>query len=227
MSCRVLLIEDDIRLASSVVQYMELQGLSCDHCVDGEQAKHLLLKNIYDVLVSDVNMPRLSGFDLCAYLRKTGVDVPLIMVTSRASLDDKVQGFEVGADDYLVKPFALKELLVRINALSKRKSGQSQSLTIPTLGIAIDFSQHKVTREGVDIPLSKTAWMLLTALGRAWPNPVRKEDLEFLLWGDDVPDSDGLKVHIHYLRQRLDQPFSQPIVQTVRGYGFVLALHHD
>lgn len=227
MSCRVLLIEDDIRLASSVVQYMELHGLYCDHCLDGEQAKHLVLKNIYDVLVSDVNMPRLSGFDFCAYLRKMGVDVPLIMVTSRTSLDDKVQGFEVGADDYLVKPFELKELLIRIKALSKRKSGQSQSLTIPTLGISIDFSQHKVTREGVDIPLSKTAWMLLAALGRAWPNPVRKEDLEFLLWGEDVPESDGLKVHIHYLRQRLDQPFSQPIVQTVRGYGFVLALNHD
>lgn len=227
MSCRVLLIEDDIRLASSVVQYMELNGLYCDHCLDGEQAKYLLQKNTYDVLVSDVNMPRISGFDLCIQLRQTGVDVPLIMVSSRASLEDKVKGFEVGADDYLVKPFELKELLIRINALSKRKSGQSQVLTIAPLGLAIDFSQHKVTREGMDIPLSKTAWLLMVALGRAWPNPVRKEDLEFLLWGEDVPDSDGLKVHIHYLRQRLDQPFAKPIVQTVRGYGFVLALNHD
>jgi len=223
MGCRILLIEDDTRLASSVVQYMELHGIYCDHCLDGEQARQLLIQGSYDVLVSDINMPRVTGFDLCAELRRIGIDIPLIMVSSRASLDDKSKGFEAGADDYLVKPFELKELLLRINALSKRKSGQSQILNIEPLGLMMDFSQHKVARNGHEVVLSKSAWLLLAALARAWPNPVSKTDLEFLLWGDSTPDSDGLKVHMHYLRQRLDQPFETPIVKTVRGFGFVLA----
>lgn len=227
MYCRVLLVEDDIRLASSVIQYMELQGIYCDHCLHGEQAQQLLAQNTYDVLVSDINMPKLSGFDLCASLRRRGLDIPTILVTSRSDLADKVTGFEMGADDYLVKPFELKELLMRIRALSKRKSGQSQLLTISPLGLVLDFSQHKVTRDGVEITLSKSSWQIMEALARAWPNPIKKEELEFLLWGDDVPDSDGLKVHIHNLRQRLDHPFSKPIVQTIRGFGFVLAYDHD
>jgi DNA-binding response OmpR family regulator len=227
MSCRVLLIEDDFRLASSIVQYMELQGVNCDHCHNGEQARNLLTTNTYDVLISDINMPRMSGFDLCLELRRMGIDSPLIMISSRTSLEDKVKGFEVGTDDYLVKPFELKELLIRVNALSKRKSGQSTSMAIEELELNIDFSKHKVTHSGMDVVLSKSAWTLMAALVRAWPNPVKKEELEFLLWGDHLPHGDGLKVHIHHLRQRLAASSPKAIVQTVRGYGFTLALNND
>jgi DNA-binding response OmpR family regulator len=227
MRCRVLLIEDDFRLASSIVQYMELQGVNCDHCHNGEQARNLLTTNTYDVLVSDINMPRMSGFDLCLELRRMGIDSPVIMISSRTSLEDKVKGFEVGTDDYLVKPFELKELLIRVNALSKRKSGQSTSMVIEELELTINFSQHRVTRSGVEVVLSKSGWILMAALARAWPNPVKKEELEFLLWGDQVPNGDGLKVHIHHLRQRLAESCPMSILQSVRGYGFKLALSDD
>ena len=227
MKCRALLIEDDIRLASAVVQYFELNAILCDHCCDGEKALNLIAQNSYDVLITDINMPHMSGVALCEQLRKIGCDTPVIMITSLSGLDDKVKGFDAGTDDYLVKPFALKELLIRVNALSKRKSNQTNKFTIADLGLEIDYSQHKLSRNNIDISLSKSSWALLIALIHAWPNPVSKKDLEFALWGDEIPDSDGLKVHIHHLRQRLDRPFAQPLLHAVRGVGFVLALHHD
>jgi DNA-binding response OmpR family regulator len=221
--CRALLIEDDLRLASSIVQYLELQDIVCDHCGDGHQALNLVARNTYDVLVSDINMPRMSGLDLCQQLRQSGCSSPIIMITSRADLEDKEQGFEAGADDYLVKPFALKELFLRVKALSRRRSNQTNIINIPSLELEIDCTQFKVKRCDTEVPLPKSSWALLAALARAWPEPVSKRDLEFALWGDEVPDSNALKVHIHHLRQRLDHPFEYPIVQAIRGLGFVLA----
>lgn len=225
--CRVLLVEDDIRLASAVVQYLELHNILCDHCTDGEQGIYLVNKNPYDVLITDITMPKISGLQFCEHMRSCGCTIPIIMVTSRVELSDKVLGFEAGTDDYLVKPFELKELLIRVIALSKRKSHQSNLLQIDELDLIIDFSQHKVTRNQQVVTLPNSAWTLLCSLARAWPNPVSKQDLEFALWGDDIPDANGLKVHIHHLRQRIDSPFARPIVHSVRGVGFVLALHDD
>lgn len=221
--CRILLIEDDLRLASSIVQFLELQDIVCDHCSDGHQALMLVARNAYDVLVSDINMPRMSGLDLCQQLRQSGCSSPIIMITSRADLEDKELGFEAGADDYLVKPFALKELFLRVKALSRRRSNQANIIRIPDLQLEIDCSQFKVKRSDRELALPKSSWTLLATLARAWPEPVSKRDLEFALWGDEVPDSNALKVHIHHLRQRVDQPFDVPIVHAVRGVGFVLS----
>jgi DNA-binding response OmpR family regulator len=227
MKSRVLLIEDDIRLASGIVQYLELNDILCDHSIDGKKAVQLAQQNSYDVFITDITMPHMSGLEFCSYLRNAGFDTPVIMITSLSALDDKEKGFDAGADDYLVKPFALKELLMRVNALSKRKSNQATVIKIDSLGLELDCSRHKVKRNTHEIILSKSSWTLLLALVRAWPNPLSKQDLEFALWGDELRDSDGLKVHIHHLRQRLDQPFAHPLVHAVRGVGFVLALPHD
>lgn len=227
MTCRALLIEDDLRLASAIVQYFELNDILCDHSSDGKKAFNLIMQNSYDVLITDINMPQVTGVDLCAHLRKMGFDTPVIMITSLSNLEDKVKGFDAGTDDYLIKPFALKELLMRVTALSKRKSKQATSLKIEALGLEVNYALHTLKRNNIEISLPKSSWALLIALLQAWPNPVSKKDLEFALWGDEVPDSDGLKVHIHHLRQRLDRPFSQPIIHAVRGVGFILASHHD
>ena len=224
MACRVLLVEDDPRLATSVVQYLELQGMSCDHSLSAEHARQLLLQSAYDVLVSDVNLPRQSGFSLCEQLRRQGLDLPFLLLTSRSSLDDKEEGFAAGADDYLVKPFALRELSLRVQALSKRKSTQTSVIELVDLQLRVDVAERRVYREDRAIDLSNSCWQLLLALVRAYPHPVAHRDLEFLLWGDTPPDSDGLKVHMHHLRQRLDKPFARPLIHNRRGFGFVLSV---
>jgi len=223
MNIRVLLIEDDRNLASGIVKYLELHKIDCDSCYDGIQGINLLNENTYNVIVSDINMPRMTGYDFCRQARSLGIDLPIMMLTSRDDINDKVEGFECGADDYLVKPFDQKELLLRINALSQRKSYQSQYLNISELGINIDLHKREARRDDVLLELSRSGWTLLLSLARAWPNPVPKRDLEYALWGDIPPESNGLKVHIHNLRKRIDKPFPYPIVKVVQGFGFVLA----
>ncbi len=222
MKTRALLVEDDSRLVDSVVTYLDLKEIDCDYCTNGQQAINLIMENSYDVIISDVNMPKISGFELCKSLRDLAINTPLILVTSRAQLNDKVEGFDAGADDYLVKPFELKELEIRISALLKRKQGQSGIINIEQLELTVDTNQHQVIREGVVLDLSKSNWSLLLTLARAWPNPVSKQDLEHALWSDNPPDSNGLKVHIHNLRKRVDKPFTTQIVHSVPYFGFVL-----
>lgn len=223
MTIRVLLIEDDTRLASAVVQYLEFNELVCDHTADGSAALRLIEHNRYDVIVSDVNMGRMSGFEFCRELRGRAEDTPVIMVTSRGGIEDKEEGFAAGADDYLTKPFELKELLLRVQVLVTRSQGRTSILKIDDLDLVMDMAKHTVTRERQPIELSKTNWRLLSALVKAWPNPVSKADLEFVIWGDDLPDSNGLKAHIHLLRQRLDKPFTSALVHSVPNFGYVLA----
>lgn len=222
MKKRVLLIEDDPALASGIVRYLELNDIVCDHCFDGVQALRHIDDNVYDVVVSDVNMPRMNGFEVCRQLRSRGSDLPILMLTSRDHIDDKTQGFESGADDYLIKPFEQKELLLRISALANRKSGQSKSLNISELSIEIDLLKREVKREGQLIELTKSSWIILEKLAQSWPNPVSKSDLEYALWGDAPPDSNGLKVQVHHLRKRFDKPYSSPLIHAVPGFGFVL-----
>lgn len=222
MKCRALIIEDDLRLADAIVSYLELNNIICDHCSDGAQGIHLIQHNTYDVLVTDIHMPRMSGTEMCQTLRDAGNELPVIMITSLSDLSDKIEGFNAGTDDYLVKPFELKELLLRIQALSKRKSTQATLIDISELRLVINISLREVKREGKTIKLSKSSWALLELLARAWPNPVSKADMEHALWGDEPPDSNGLKVHIHHLRQRIDKPFNSSLVQAVHGFGFVL-----
>jgi DNA-binding response OmpR family regulator len=218
----MLLVEDDMRLASAVLQYLELHDIICDHCPDGNPALALVEKNTYDVIVSDVNMGRMPGFEFCRTLRSLAKDTPFILVTSRTSLDDKIEGFSSGADDYLTKPFELKELHMRIQALVTRARGLLSIIQIEELGLTVNTAIRTVTRNNKVVTLSKSNWQLLLSLANAWPNPVSKQDLEFAIWGEDPPDSNGLKAHIHLLRQRLDKPFDIPFIHAVANFGYVL-----
>lgn len=222
MNTRVLLIEDDRNLAESILHYLELNALTCDYCEDGSQGLSLIATNAYDVIVSDVNMPKLDGFAMCQQTRKDGNATPILLLTANSELNDKLQGFESGADDYLTKPFAMQELLARINALAKRTSGNAKMLNIAALGLEVHLDERWAKREGVTLKLSPSSWTILELLARAYPKAVKKQDLEFAVWGDQLPDSNALKVHVHRLRQRLDKPFSCAIVQVVAGFGFQL-----
>lgn len=216
----VLLVEDDLDLAETVVQFLELEGINCHHAANGMAGLQLAGEGQYHVLLLDLNLPRLDGLTLCQRLRSAGDDTPILMLTARDSLDDKLDGFKAGTDDYLVKPFALKELVVRLKALAKRRSGQVRKLRCGDL--EMDLTNKTITRDNITLKVSPIGWRLLESLLRASPEVVSRQTLEEAVWGDDVPDSNSLKVHIFNLRKIIDTPFAEPLLHTVPGHGFVL-----
>lgn len=216
----VLLIEDDLDLAQTVVDYLQIEQINCDHASNGVAGLHLLQQQHYDVLLLDLNLPRLDGIKVCETLRADGNAVPVLMLTARDQISDKVAGFNAGTDDYLIKPFELQELVLRIQALSKRRSGQVQLLSC--VDLEMNLNERSVSREGQSIKLSPIGWRLLECLLRATPTAVSRQQLEETVWGDEVPDSNSLKVHMHHLRKAVDTPFGSNLIHTVSGYGFVL-----
>ncbi|MCL9780937.1 response regulator transcription factor [Vibrio sp. S4M6] len=217
MSSSVLLIEDDIDLAATVVDYLSLENICCDHAANGSEGLALVNKIEFDVIILDINMPKIDGLTVCKRLREQGVSVPIIMLTARDTLDDKLLGFEAGADDYLVKPFELLELTARLKALTKRSSGQSNKLSM--WGVEADFSQKTLTRDGQSIQLSPTGWKLLEVLMRKSPQVVSQEKLYASVWGDERPNSNTLKVHMFKLRKQIDSKFECKLITTIAGQG--------
>lgn len=216
----ILLVEDDLDLADTVVQYLELEGIRCDHATNGMAGLQLAKDGQYQVLLLDLNLPRLDGLSLCQRLRAAGDDTPVLMLTARDRLDEKVAGFQAGTDDYLVKPFALQELIVRVEALARRRSGQVRKLSCGDL--EMNLSDKTVTRDTLPIKLSPIGWRLLETLLRASPAVVSRQALEDAVWGDDLPDSNSFKVHMFHLRKAVDGPFTTALLQTVAGHGFAI-----
>lgn len=216
----VLLVEDDRDLAATVMQYLELEGFRCDHADNGVMALQLGQQHTYDAMLLDLNLPRLDGLSVCQQLRAEGNDVPILMLTARDQLKDKLDGFRAGTDDFLVKPFELQELVVRLLALTRRRSGQVKVLQCADL--RMDLTAHEVTRAGAPLKVSPTGWKLLETLLRAAPSAVPRQKLEQAIWGEDIPDSNALKVHMHHLRKAVDGDTDSPLLHTVAGYGFVV-----
>jgi len=216
----VLLVEDDRDLAASVADYLALEQIDVDHAYNGQAGLTLGRSGHYDVLLLDLMLPRMDGLTLCEKLREQGIDTPVLMLTARDTLDDKVAGFRAGTDDYLVKPFAMEELIVRIQALAKRRSGQMRKLQVADL--TLDLSARQAERAGQALKLTPSGWTLLETLMRSSPSVLSKRELEQALWPDDAPDSNALKVHLYHLRQQVDKPFDQALIHTLPGQGFVL-----
>lgn len=220
MSLFLLLVEDNFDLASTIIQYLELEGMTCDYAASGEAGLNLVRDNDYDVLLLDVMLPRMTGLDLCEALRKSGRDIPVLMLTARDTLDDKLAGFESGTDDYLVKPFDMPELVARVQALSRRKSGQAKVLK--TLDMVMHLDTRDVHRAGRRLSLTPTGWKLLETLVRSSPAVVSRQKLIQAVWGDEMPESNSLKVHLHKLRRQVDGAGEAPILHTVPGHGYAL-----
>jgi len=225
---QLLLVEDDIDLAAAVIDYLELEDSHCEHASNGLSGLNLMKNNQYDAVVLDLNLPKMNGLEVCETLRAQGIDVPIIMLTAKDTLDDKLAGFAKGADDYLVKPFAMEELIVRIQVLSRRRSGQVTKLNV--CGLTLDTQQQSITLQGAPLKLSPTAFKILETLMRASPNPVSREKLMQSVWGEEHPDSNSLKVHMFNLRKLLDNSVKDDVndvkpshlIQTLVGRGFVL-----
>ncbi len=224
----VLLVEDHRLVAETISDFLALEGIEVDYASNGLQGLALATSQTYDALVLDVNMPGLDGFSLCHQLRHDhGIETPILFLTARDQLDDKLSGFEQGADDYLVKPFDHEELLVRIKALIKRHRGEVTQKRRAVGPLIIDTGTQQVWRDGEQIDVSPTGFRLLKVLMRESPNVVSREALEQELWGSSVPDTDVLRSHIYNLRKLVDQPYDATLIHTVKGVGLKIQFNPD
>lgn len=218
---RILIIEDNPAIVGNMTDFLESKDYILDFAMDGIGGLHLALTQDYDVIVLDLMLPGMDGITLCRKLRREAEkQVPVIMLTARDTLDDKLLGFESGADDYLIKPFALKELEARIKALEKRRVTDSKVLSVADLNM--DLGTFEVTRGGKKIELNNTCISILKLLMESAPNVVSRNDLEIHLWGDMPPGSDVLRSHMYTLRKKIDKPFDHALIETIHGIGFRL-----
>lgn len=220
---RILVVEDNRDILSNVMDYLQLKGHTVDCAQDGLGGLHLACTGQYDLIVLDIMLPGIDGHELCRKLRVDARnDIPILMLTARDALEDRLQGLQAGADDYLIKPFALSELMARIDAIMRRVRGARQRL-LKIADLSYDLDTLQVIRAGQTLKLNPLMLKLLGVLMQKSPAVVRREVLEAALWGDDLPDSDSLRSHVHQLRQVVDKPFDKPLLHTLHGIGYRLA----
>jgi DNA-binding response OmpR family regulator len=219
---RILVIEDQPEILQNIADYLELKGYLVDCAYDGLGGLHLAVTQPFDLIILDLMLPGMDGITLCQRLRQDArVQTPIIMLTARDSVDDKLAGFQAGADDYLVKPFSLPELHARVEAVLRRGQAGLKNL-LEVADLSYDMNSVEVSRQGKPLKLSPIGLKLLEKLMKRSPHVVRREVLEELLWGEDLPGSDSLRSHIHILRQTIDKPFNSPLLHTVHGIGYCL-----
>lgn len=224
---RILLVEDNRDILANLADYLQMKGYTVDCAQDGLSGFHLAVSQPFDLIVLDVMLPGLDGYGVCRRLRdEARIATPVIMLTARDTLEDRLQGFNSGADDYLVKPFALSELAARIEAVLRRSQGSSQR-RLQVSDLTYDLDTLEVSRAGKSIKLNPIGLKLLALLMQRSPHLIRRETLEEALWGDNCPDSDSLRSHIHQLRQAIDKPFAKPLLHTQHGLGFRLLEQPD
>ena len=219
---RILIIEDNPDIAANLGDYLEDQGHTVDFAGDGITGLHLAVVGDFDAIVLDLALPGMDGLEVCRKLRaEADKDTPVLMLTARDRLEDKLAGFETGADDYLVKPFELQEVAARLKVLTARgRRRSSRQLKVGDLSFNQDTLSVK--RAGQEIYLNPIGLKLLQCLMKASPNVVSRGELEMEVWGEEMPDSDSLRVHIHSLRSAIDKPFDSQMIQTRHGIGYRL-----
>ena len=219
---RSLIIEDNRDIAANLGDYLSDRDHEVDYAFDGVTGLRLALAHEFDAMVLDLQLPGLDGFEVCRRMREEGrKETPVLMLTARDQLDDKLAGFDSGADDYLVKPFELREVEARLEVLARR--GQRIAPRELDVGdLHFDLQTLTVSRAGKQIDLNPIGLKLLEKLMSASPAVVTRRDLEHHVWGEELPDSDSLRVHIHGLRAAIDKPFDQPMIRTRHGIGYSL-----
>jgi DNA-binding response OmpR family regulator len=219
----VLVIEDSPDLVANLMEFLETRGHVVDVAYDGPGGLHLALRGEHDAIVLDLMLPGMDGLEVCARLRAEERSTPVLMLTARDTLEDKLDGFGSGADDYLVKPFALPELEARLNALVRRAQGGEAQRRLRVADLCVDLDTLRVERAGRRIELARIPLTILTLLMRRSPAVVTRAEIEREVWSDSPPDSDALRAHVHALRSAIDRGFDPPLLHTVRGIGYQLA----
>jgi two-component system, OmpR family, response regulator len=226
---KVLIIEDDPTLSKNISEALIAESHNTECVYEGLLADRMLKKNNFDCIVMDINLPGKNGFDLCKDFRLHNTSTPVIMLTAFGELEDKVQGFDCGADDYLTKPFYMRELILRVNSLIKRHK-QSNSATIEktiwiTDDITLNDTQKKVFRQGKEINLTPREYQILRRLMERNGEIVSKADLIKEIWGSSFDtNTNTIEVYVNFLRNKLDKPFDKSTIKTKVGYGYYLDL---
>ena len=217
----ILIVEDNKDIAEMMYAFFESRDYVMDYALDGKTAINLVEQNKYDVIVLDLMLPDIDGVNICKKFRnEMNVSTPILMLTARDTLQDKVSGLDAGADDYLVKPFELLEVEARINALMRRKTTITQDETLKVEDLIVNLGTLQVTRNEKELVLSPIGYKILVLLMRASPRVVSRREIESEVWGDILPDSDTLRSHLYNLRKVLDKPFERKILHTIQSRGY-------
>ena len=219
---KILLVEDCQSVAEVIFDYFEESDFELDYAATGTLGLSLAQSQKFDCIILDIMLPGIDGISLCQKLRAEGNDTPVIMLTARDTNSDMLLGLREGADDYIVKPFNLELLEARIHSVTRRHSGTG-FVTKMTFGpVNIDVNSHQVWRDNTEIKLTPTCFKILKILVKNSPNVVSRQEIEYALWGDDLPDQDVLRKHIYQLRNKVDKPFTEDIIETVPKLGYRL-----
>lgn len=220
---KVLIIEDDPTLNRNIYEALTAESFAAECVYNGLLAEKLLKKQKYDCIIMDINLPGKTGFELCTDFRKHNTTTPVILLTAFGDIDDKVKGYNSGADDYLTKPFYMRELLLRINAVLKRSEARANTTSefITADGIVIHLPSKKVTRQGIEIKLTPREFQILLKLVENKGEWVSKNDLVREIWGSILDaNTNTIEVYINFLRNKIDKPFGKQNIKTKVGYGY-------
>ena len=224
MPSSVLIVEDDPDLARNLADFLELKHYLTDHAADGVTAMHLLAANAYDLVLLDLMLPGQDGLTLCRRIREeVSGHLPIVVLTAKDEVDTKVSAFDIGADDYVVKPAALKEIEARVRALIRRAGREVENQVLEVGDLRLDTGTMKVERAGHPIALPPVPLKILLLLMRRSPNVVHRSAIQREIWGDEPGDNHALIVHMHTLRNAVDKPFGRQLIHTVRGFGYRMA----
>lgn len=220
---KILIIEDNADIAANVGLYFENKGHLVDFAYNGSHGINLALADNFDIIVLDLMLPGTDGIKVCQTLKQEHkISAGIIMLTARDTLDDKLMGFEAGADDYLVKPFSLLELEARITALSKRSASLDQTTILKVDDLELNEAEHTILRNETPIKLKPVDFRIVKFLIMNQHRVVSQSEIIDNVWNDDPPEGDPLRVHIHNIRQKIDKPFPRPLLHTIHGVGYRL-----
>lgn len=217
---RVLIIEDEHKIANALRKVLQQEHYAVDVCYDGEEGSAMATNEPYDLAIVDLGLPGKNGIEIIRELRDNGVHMPIIILTAKGSTSDKVAGLDAGADDYILKPFAMDEVLARVRALLRRPSDQHSTI-LRVRDLALDTTTYEVKRNGKIISLTSKEFGLLEYLLRNQGRPLSKDEIISHVWdydADVLPNT--VEVYIRYLRQKIDDPFDYPLIRTARGFGY-------
>lgn len=223
---RILVVDDEDALRENVSEFLRIKGYECEGARDGLSALAALEAGSFHLCVLDVGLPDLDGFEICRKIRDRGLDLAVLMLTARDEVDDRVKGLESGADDYLIKPFSLKELAARIKALLRR-AGANVLSVVKSGPVTLDLRSYSASRDGKVIALTPTQFKILKILMKRAPEVVSRASLEREIWGDEPPDSDSLRSAVWGLRNILDKPYEKKLIRTRAGFGWWFCANGD
>ena len=227
---RILVVEDEKKINDVIVKTLKKEKYGVDSCFDGEEALDYIFSVEYDIILLDIMLPKKNGFQVLESMRKKGIKTPVLFLTARDQIEDRVRGLDLGADDYLVKPFAFEELLARIRVVLRKNSGSGEDSgnVLKIANLTVDCNKHEVFRDDVSIKLSAKEFSILEYMMRNKGRVVSKEKIEEHVWDFDYEGGSNIvEVYIKFLRKKVDNDFSPKLIHTIRRVGYILKVENE